>query len=125
MRRVNWDALQESCNEQEFPILFTDTLLQICKKEVPLKKLSTGKPKLLNALRRKKKRLLTRLRAAELGGNQQRIAALKDKVALLYYDIKEAIVTNLENREKAAVTKIKSNPKFFYSNPRSPLFLLE
>ena len=40
---------------------------------------------------------------------------LQDKLALLHYDIKDAICKDQEKREFKAVERIKSNPKYFYS----------
>ena len=40
---------------------------------------------------------------------------LKLKLALLCYDIKEAINNDLDRKESSAVEKIRSNPKFFFS----------
>ena len=43
---VNWEALRMNSTFEEFPRLFTDTLHQICKDCVPVKKiLKTGKPR--------------------------------------------------------------------------------
>jgi hypothetical protein len=116
---VDWDQLRASCSFEEFPTLFTDTLFQICQAVVPKKKPSSGKPKALNTLRRKKKKIQTRLSAAIYGGDQQRIQNLKDDIALICYEIKEAIVHHLDQKEQKAVTKIKTNPKFFYSYAKS------
>ena len=121
LREVDWDVLKASCTDQEFPVLFTDTLFQISKSVVPLKKSPTGKPKALNALRRKKKKLRTRLTAVcdVSGSNCQRAKELENQIALICYEIKEAINSHLDSREHKAVSKIKSNPKFFYSYAKS------
>ena len=65
LRDVDWDNLRASCSYQEFPPLFTDTLFQISSSVVPKKKTPTGRPRVLNALRRKKKRIKARLNALQ------------------------------------------------------------
>ena len=119
LNNVDWVNLRASCSFEEYPAVFTDTIFQICKSVTPLKKPSTGRPKVLHALQRKKKRLQTRLSAAEHGGDPQRIQSLKDEISLICFDIKEAILHHLDTREQAAVSKIKSNPKFFFSYAKS------
>ena len=120
LHEVDWEDLRSSCTYQEFPALFTDTLFQICSSVVPKKKKPTGRPRALNALRRRKKRLKARLRALEQSnGDPGRISQIKNDIALICYEIKEAIVKRLDQREKNAVSKIKANPKFFYSYAKS------
>ena len=58
---IDWEQLRSKCNFEDFPALFTEAVLNICKSSVPQKKSKSGKPKMLNALRRKKKRLQARL----------------------------------------------------------------
>ena len=118
---VDWKMLKSSCNNEDFPALFTDTLFQICQSVVPLKKVSTGKPKALNALRRKKKKLQNRLAAvhATHGTHDQHAKELENQIALICYEIKEAINQHIDKKEQKAVSKIKSNPKFFFSYAKS------
>ena len=120
LSEVDWNELRSLCSAQEFPSLFTNTLFQICKSVVPVKKGPKGKPKALNALRRKKKRLKIRLDAVrKLGSSVPLIRELEDKIALICYEIKEAINQRLDQNECIAVSKIKSNPKFFFSYAKS------
>ena len=118
---IDWEMLQSSCSDQDFPALFTDTLFQICKSVVPPKKVSAGKPKALNSLRRRKKKLQTRLSAVQAihGTQDQRARELQNQIALICYEIKEAINQHLNMREQKAASKIKSNPKFFFSYAKS------
>ena len=51
---IDWDSIRNSCTFQEFPHIFTRTLLDTCRAHVPMKKLPSGRPRALNALRRKK-----------------------------------------------------------------------
>ena len=118
---VDWESLRLNCSYEEFPALFTEKLLQICKSLVPIKKVSTGRPKVLNALRRKKRRLQTRLNAlmGTQSSNPSHIQSVKNQLALLCYEMKEAFNKKLQRQESGAVEKIKSNPKFFYSYAKS------
>lgn len=113
---IDWEELRRNSSYEEFPHLFTDTLFKICKDCVPAKKISkTGKPRSLHALQRKKAKLKTRLQAAELGGNSQRVQSLKNTIALLCFQTKEEIDSRLDWKEHQAVEKIKSKPKLFHS----------
>ena len=113
---VNWIDIRSGCSFEDFPKIFTETLFQICKESVPVKKIPSGRPRHLNALRRKKKKLEARLNALQNNnGHPAHIKSLKTDLALVHYDIKEAINKNLDFKEQKAVSKIKSNPKYFYS----------
>ena len=117
---VNWTDLRSSSSFEDFPGLFTEKVLQICSSCVPMKTPPSGRPKHLNALRRRKNRQHARLQALiERGAPSDHIKEVTDKVALLQYDIKCAYVKNLDEKENRAVERIKSNPKFFYSYAKS------
>ena len=117
---VDWFTLRRQCTFEEFPVLFTDTLFQICASSVPVKKVSSGRPKHVNALRRKRNRQKARLQALiDNDASPEHIRNVRNKVALLQYDIKEACVQKLEGKEQKAVEKIKKNPKYFYSYAKS------
>ena len=47
---VDWKTLRSHCSFEKFPIVFTDTLHQICLICCPRKNISNGRPKALNAL---------------------------------------------------------------------------
>ena len=115
LQEIDWELLRSLCSFEEFPVLFTDTLMQVCSASVPVKKPPSGRPKHLNALRRKKKRLEARLSAVTQRGNIQQTQFVEDQLALLHYDMKDAICKNLDQKEMKAVNRIKSNPKYFFS----------
>lgn len=121
LANVNWGDLRDICTFEEFPILFTQIVLQICIICTPVKKAHSGKPRALNALRRKKNRLQARLKALEQRKTspQEHINNVHNQLALICYDIKDAINRNLDWKELQAVQKIKNNPKFFYSYAKS------
>ena len=54
LKDVDWPSICNLCSFEEFPQLFTDTLFQKCHSCVPQKKISSGRPEHLNALKRKK-----------------------------------------------------------------------
>ena len=114
---IDWPILRSICSFEEFPILFTDTLFQVCQKHVPPKKIPSGRSKALNALRRKRNRLQARLNALldRASCNEAHIKSVRNKLALIFYDIKEATNAYDNLMETKAVDKIKSNPKYFYS----------
>ena len=91
----------------------------MCRASTPLKKIPSGKPKQLNALRRKKERIEARLSDVLCRGQLIHAHILQNKLALVHHDIKDAICKEQEQREQNAVERIKSNPKFFYSYAKS------
>ena len=87
----------------------------------PTKKTKSGKPKAFNALRRQKCRLQARLNALKKSKTSlpEHIKSVHNKLALVCYEMKEAINKKLDMRETLAVQRIKSNPKYFYSYAKS------
>ena len=113
---VEWSEMFASCSFEEFPTLFALVVLQICLEFVPFKRFVTGRPQQLNALRRRKRRLLNRLNKLKMeNGNPNHVLCLESKIFLISYEIKEVIMNHLSHRENTAVQKIKTNPKVFYS----------
>ena len=45
LQEIDWNQLQSLCSFEEFPVLFTYTLFQVCSSSTPLKKVPTGRPK--------------------------------------------------------------------------------
>ena len=120
LKEMDWAELRSSSSFEEFPALCTETLLEICSSCVPLKTPPTGRPKHINALRRKRNRQSARLEALiKSNASPDHIKEVSNKVALLQYDIRCAHIRNLEEKESRAVEKIKCNPKFFYSYAKS------
>ena len=120
IRDIDWADMRDRCTQEEFPELFTESLFSVCAACVPPKKVGNGKHRLVNVLRRKKKRLKTRLNALIANnGSAEHILALKNKVAMICYEIKECVVNNFNQKEQAAIGKINSNPKFIYSYAKS------
>ena len=117
---VEWLNLFEDCNFEDFPTLFTLVILQLCTEFVPVKKKKTGRPKQLNSLRRKKKRVMNRLAALRLrNGNYNHISCLESKIALITYEMKEVILNDQKRRENFIIEKLPDNPKCFYAHAKS------
>ena len=45
----DWLSLRNSCSFEDFPEVFTSTLLEICKSCTPRKRVRTGRPQAVNA----------------------------------------------------------------------------
>ena len=117
--QVDWKSLQDICSNDQFPILFSMTLFQLCEDHVPKKKTRSGKPKMVNALRRKKKRIQKRLDRAKRSENTRLITSLDREVSLITYKIKEAHILHRGKNERRAISKIKLNSKAFYAFAKS------
>ena len=124
IRAVNWTQLECQHNVEDYPAVFTKTLLNICRQYVPTRRVQSshgrmGRPREVNALRRRRKRLKQRI--SLLGGQTEhpRHADLQRKLTLLDLEIKSAYQRDLERRENTVIEKIKSNPKVFYSYAKS------
>ena len=115
---VDWNQLWEASCPEEFPKLFTQKILQICESCCPRKVPPKSKTSpLVRILSRRKRKLQSQLSTAKNDPHwpQGRIVALHRKLALFNMDIRDAINLKLKNQEEQAVTKVKSNPKYFYS----------
>ena len=121
LKSIDWVPLRSICTFEEFPILFTDTVFQICSSMVPRRKTPTGRPRVLQGLRRRKVRLKARLNAllSHPSPNPEHVNNIKGKLALLYYETKEAINKHKDFKEQAALQKIKNNSKYFFSYAKS------
>ena len=112
IRAIDWTQLEYQHGLQEYPAVFTKTLLNICKQFVPTKHLQSshgqmGRPREVNALRRRRKRVLHRINL--LGGQtgNPRHINLQRKLIDLDLQIKSAYQRDFERRELAVIEKIK------------------
>ena len=118
LSEINWVNLKESCSDENFPELLNSTLLQACQQGCPKKAPPKGKSNsVVQTISRKKRRLQQQLHEAENSVNcpSSRIESLRQKIALAYINIRDAINDELLYRETQAAEKLKSNPKYFYS----------
>ena len=123
-KNVNWTESERKYSLEDYPAVFTRNLLEICRLHVPMKQPRycpgrSGRPRDVNALRRKRKRI--RHKIALLPGQVDNPAYgyLLDKVQELSLQIKSAYQRDFDRRELAVIEKIKSNPKVFYSYAKS------
>ena len=117
---INWHDLWELCKNplEEFPELFTLVLLQVCEMFCPRKQQPSRKRcRSIRALSRKKRRIKVQLDRAISNPNSPsaQVTALQNKLALAYADIKDAINNEIAFKEQLAVSKVKDNPKYFFS----------
>ena len=115
---VKWAEILESCSKDDIPELFTETLLQVCQAGCPRK--VPPKNKTSSSVRipsRRKRNLQAQLNEAVNNPYSPltHIESLKRKLALAHIDIRDAINQDLLYREQQAVSKVKENPKYFYS----------
>lgn len=115
---VDWDSLYKECSEDEFPELFTLILLQASQIGCSIKSPPSRKGnRTLNILSRKKRKLQEALDRAEACpfSPKLQLQSLRNKLALIHYSIRDAIVEDNLYREEQAIAKITVNPKYFYS----------
>ena len=124
IRTFNWTQLECQHSLQDYPAVFTKTLLDICRQYVPTKSSRSrqgkmGRPREVNALRRRRKRLKRRILLLGGQADNPRHTDLQRKLTLLDLEIKTAYQREFDRREQAVIEKIKSNPKAFYSYAKS------
>ena len=114
---TNWDELSEICPSADFPELVRLTVLQICELYAPTKqsrsKKSSKYKRERKTLNRKKRKLNLRLE------NKKLIEAVKSKtkrrLVEIHDQLKKSINEESLKSEKEATSKIKSDPRYFYS----------
>ena len=121
---VDWTQLESQYDLHDYPAIFTKILLDICKEKVPAKRPrsipgKSGRPREVNVLRRKRKRVHQKILLLGEQTGTSRYANLNRKLMDLNLQIKNAYQQDFERREQAVIEKIKSNPKFFYSYAKS------
>ena len=124
---VDWFVLKELCDDigdeegSLFKELIVLTVLQISIKHSPPKERLPGALKSkaqrdLISMKMRRKKLNRKIRFLQTNNPaSSNIAKLQTEVNLIAYDIKDATLSQLYRKEEKAVTKIKTNPKFFYS----------
>ena len=115
LREVDWAGVFHGLNLEEMPLVFTNLLLSVCKAKVPKKQIKRGKPRIVRALRRKRRRLNKRIEhLIAIQGNMEHVQQLQHKVYIITYDIGREIQRDLDQREVRIITKIKDDPKAFF-----------
>ena len=119
LEQINWDELWSSSSLDEFPQLLSNTVLEVCRRHCPLKASTAGKTtthtRSYHTLMRKKRKLSTRLNCIKsINPSSTKIKHIEAKVKKLLEDLKLLSYSKQEENEKKAISKIKSNPKYFY-----------
>ena len=115
---VDWDSLWEISDQENFPELFTQTVLDICDKYCPRKIPPKCKQSsLVRIPSRNKRKIQDKLKLAESSSHcpKAHLKSLRNKLAMAHMDIRDAINKTLQYREEQAAAKVKENPKYFYS----------
>ena len=111
---VDWREIQSLVSFEEFPVAFTLIVLQICMEHTPLRRPRSGRPKVMNSLRRRKKRLEKKVAKAIQTRDETTKVSAERSLALTCFQIKEAYMESSMEREAKIVEKVKSNPKVFF-----------
>ena len=116
---VDWLELEGRCSLQDYPAVLTETLLDICRQYVPVKRSHSGsqhstRPREVNALRRRRKRIQKQILRIN-DPNKPRHEYLLGVVLDLNVEIEVAYHKEKERKERSVIEKLKSNPKIFYS----------
>lgn len=90
LEKIDWDNLKASCLQNEFPVYFYNTVLSMCCKHAPLKRISYQKRrskyhKVCFSINRKRRKIKGRLLALEASpsSSSRNIKALSEKLISL------------------------------------------
>ena len=117
---IDWDTLWANSTIEEFPKLLQSTVLQICKKHSPAKcsltKNGSAHKRAYRSKLRKKRKLKVRLDCLRsVNPSSPKILTLEQNLKSLLEELKNLTFSNQYEKEKKAVERIKSKPKYFYS----------
>ena len=120
LKLIDWDACWKKSNLEEFPQLLHDIVLNSCNKFTPAKLRSKNKKSAYDrsyrTLMRKLKKLRTRLNCIKsCSPSSNKIENLKQEIKRIKKQMQLLTQNQLDCAEKKAVSKIKTNPKYFYS----------
>ena len=95
LEKVKWDELKKDVSTEDLPIVFFDTILNICSKYTPIKKTPTQQKrskyhKVCYAINRKRRKIKGRIKALEqLNPFSRSINSLKTKLVVLEKEAQE------------------------------------
>ena len=125
---VDWDDMSDLCHDDDadgnsFIELLRLTVLQVCAICSPKKlrdtvpnKAKTEHSRKRYILNRKRRKLNAQLQALKsCNPSSLKIKQLEDQISLLHFDIKDSHNAENLHQEKLAVSKVVTNPKFFFS----------
>ena len=116
---VDWHGLRSECDFETFPSVFTETVFKVSCEVFPKRKVPSGRPNCLNRLRRRKGKLRSRLAAFLEKGQTAAAEEVEVELAKVCLEVREHILDSKKKRERRAVEKIKSDPRYFYSFAKS------
>ena len=129
LSNVDWPTLLDECKDtygpncvNEYAELIRLITLQLAVLHIPRKKPPSGKRNTQRqVLFRKKRKLNARLRCIKQNQpNSPTIAKIDTELNLLEYQIREQITNELINKEEMAVSKITTNPSYFFRSAKRP-----
>ena len=121
LKNVDWDLLRSSNSFADFPIVFYNTVLSICCKYTPLKKVSFKSRrskyyKVCYSINRKRRKVKARIKAIKaLHPHSESIILLQSKLVSLELEAQDKIKNFKHSEEKRALEAMKNNSKYFYS----------
>ena len=122
LRCIDWDSILSSCVTDDdghaCVHLIRETVLGVFKRHSKRKGVGTSKRKdpILRRLKRRQKKLNSRLKAAKFNRSHQcYVDKLELKLKKTAENIKSHLLGILEGKERKAIQTIKSNPRFFWS----------
>ena len=115
LSKIDWDTLHEESDFQSFPELFTQKILTACQQVFPEVKAPRGKPNCFNKLRRKKSKVRARIKALYSQGQTAAAEEAEAKLSTICLEIKDLVLARKDERERKAVAKLKSDPRYFFS----------
>ena len=113
---IDWDEFISKCSVEEFPILFNQLIFTVLQKHCPV---VNKQRKQFKSSYRKKREVISRkirkfrkqiLKSSDLS----KIAKLNDKIEDLLAKQKESFFQEKYNEENIAISKIKSDSKYFF-----------
>ncbi|KAL5268182.1 hypothetical protein ACHWQZ_G002141 [Mnemiopsis leidyi] len=118
----DFEAINRDLSEVDW-MAYCFTVLQMTLKHSPKKESIEGmavkkrkRNKNIYVLKRKRRKINARIRALEAQNPASTIIPkLKEKVALLCYNIQDGIIEKLNKKERNAIETIRKNPKYFFS----------
>ena len=120
LSEIDWEKVWIESGLEEFPTALHQIVLEACQKNCPRKSSKsyqyTSHQRSYHTILRKKRKLTGRLNCLkELKPSSSEIPKLEGKVNQLLTDLKQLSSSHRMRNELKAISKIISNPKYFYT----------
>ena len=119
LAETDWEKLHKDSDFQSFPAVFTQEVLTVCQEVFPEVQAPKGKPNCYKKLRRKKSKLRARMEALRLKGQVAAAEEVEEQLSQACLEIRDLVLARRDDRERRAVMKMKSDPRYFYSFAKS------